>query len=58
MDYRTAYEALSVALWAYDKAHNDAYVRLMLEVRRIDTNLGKTMPPITLAQPPTEGGDE
>lgn len=49
MDYRTAYEALSKAVWQYDKTHNDAWVKLMLEVRRIEKNLNKTLPPISLA---------
>ena len=47
MDYRKAYEALSRALWQYDKTHNDAYVRLMLAVREIEEKLGRPpAPPI------------
>lgn len=45
MDYRKAYEALSRALWQYDKSHNDAYVRLMLAVREIEDKLGKPLAP-------------
>ena len=57
MDYRTAYEQLSKAVWKYDKTHNDAWVKLMLEVQRIDNNLGKLLPPIKLADTPEATDD-
>ena len=47
MDYRWAYEALSKAVWQYEKTNNDAYVRLMLAVREIEEKLGqRPVPPI------------
>lgn len=53
MDYRAAYEALSKALWKYDKTHNDAYIRLMLAVRDIERKLDKP-PRVPLQFIPTE----
>lgn len=48
MDYRTAYEALSSALWQYGKSHEEAYVRLMRALRDIDCKLNeRPKPPIT-----------
>ena len=51
MDYRTAYEQLSKAIWKYDKTHGDAWVTLMREMQRIENNLYEDLPPIILYQP-------
>ncbi|MDL2288171.1 hypothetical protein LJC32_02185 [Oscillospiraceae bacterium OttesenSCG-928-F05] len=48
MDYRTAYEHLSKAIWKYDKVHSDAWVTLMKEIQRIESTLDKGFPPIIL----------
>lgn len=59
MDYRTAYEALSSALWQYDKAHSDAHFRLMTAMSDIEEKLGKPpkppKPPIPW--PPNDDAD-
>lgn len=52
MDYRTAYEQLSNALFQYEKTQGDAWVKLMLDVHRIESNLDKTLPPIKLHHSP------
>lgn len=52
MDYRAAYEALSKAIWAYDKAHENAYIIMMLKIRRIENNLDVNQPPIEFKKPP------
>lgn len=57
MDYRIAYEQIICALFKYDKALGDAHTSLMLEVRHIENNLGKTLPPIKLADTPNPTDD-
>ena len=56
MDYRTAYEQLTSALFQYEKTQGDAWVKLMLEVRRIENNLDKTLPAIKLHHLPKYEG--
>ena len=41
MDYRSAYEALSKALWQYDKTLSNAHVRLMFAVSDIEQKLNE-----------------
>lgn len=50
VDYRTAYEEISKALWRCAKEHDDSYVRLMLKIRRIEDALGRQQQPIRLAE--------
>lgn len=54
MDYRTAYENVSKSLWKYAQEQEDAYVRLMLEIRRIENTIGTTLPPIHFIPPEHE----
>lgn len=47
MDYRTAYETLSNALWQFDEALGDAHTRLMFTISDIEQKLGQPpKPPI------------
>lgn len=57
MDYRIAYEEIICALFQYEKTQGNTWVKLMLEVRRIEGNIDKTMPPIQLASPPKQIDD-